>query len=720
MEPFFRPRSIAVVGASRAPGTIGHQILHNLITHGYQGVVYPVNPQASAVHSIPAYPSVEDIPGPVDLAVVVVPKGHVPDVVESCGRKGVPALVVISAGFREVGGDGVEREEALMEQVRRFGMRLVGPNCMGLLNTDPALSMNATFAPTMPPGGTVSFLSQSGALGVTILDYAAELGIGIRNFVSVGNKPDVSGNDLLEYWEGEDGTDVILMYLETFGNPKKFTQLARRVTRRKPIVVVKSGRSVAGARAASSHTGSLAGADDTVDALLAQCGVLRADTVQDLFDLAVAFSTLKPPKGDRVAIVTNAGGPGIMTADACEALGLRVAELSPETQDRLRELLPEEASVGNPVDLVASATAESYKTVLDLVLHDPEVDAAIAAFVPPLGVRQVDVAGALVDASEGADGKPLLAVLMGREGLPEGRNRLREAGVPAYIFPESAAQALAALHRYGRWLERPPEEPRSFPVERERVAGILDAAWDEGRRSLTEPETLGVLAAYGIPVVEHFLTSSAEEAVERARQIGFPVVLKLVSPEIAHKSDVGGVRVDLRTEEEVREAYQKIRTSLERNRPDARVDGILVTRFVEGARETIVGMTLDPAFGPVLMFGLGGIYVETLGDVAFRVHPVTDRDAREMVRSIRSYPLLEGTRGGEAVDQEALVQVIQRVSQLVGEHDRIHELDVNPFLIGSWGGVAVDGHMGLGPAGPMRSKPSSRPTTSSVGPTSER
>jgi len=690
LDVLFRPGSVAVVGTSRRPGTIGYQILDNLIRHGYAGVVYPVNPAAEAVHSIRAYPSVSAIPGPVELAVVVVPKEHVLSVARECGEKGVRGLVVISAGFKEVGPEGAAREAELMEVVRSYGMRLVGPNCMGLMNTDADVSLNATFAPTMPPRGPLSFMSQSGALGVTILDYAAELGVGIRQFVSVGNKPDVSGNDLIEYWEDDPGTRVILIYLENFGNPRRFTRIARRVTRKKPIVVVKSGRTGAGARAASSHTGALAGADLATDALLAQCGVLRAQSVEELFDIAMALEGQPVPRGGRVAIVTNAGGPGIIIADALEAAGLEVVELTQETQARLRAILPSEAAVRNPVDMIASATSETYRKALGIVLADPEVDAAVAAFVPPLGIRQVDVAQSIVAARRAGPDKPLLAVLMGREGLPEGKAELHEAGVPAYTFPESAARALAALHRYRLWLDRPVQEPEAMDLDDVRVETILDGAIAGGRDALSEPEALALLAACGIPVVDHVLARTVDEAVDAAAALGGRVVLKVVSPQVEHKTDVGGVRVGVEGADEVRAAWRDIHDRVGTAEPDAVIEGILVTRFMEGGRETILGMHLDPGFGPVLMFGLGGIYVEALRDVAFRIQPVSAQDAREMIRSIRGHRLLEGVRGEPPVDEDALVEAVQRLSRLVGRHHRIAELDINPFLAFPHGGVAVD------------------------------
>ncbi len=695
LDSMFRPRSVAVVGASRRSDTIGYQIVDNLLRHGYTGVVYPVNPNAVAIHSIPAYPSVVAIPGEVDLAVIVVPKDRVLSVVEECGAKGIGSLVVISAGFKEVGPEGAALEARLAERARHLGMRLVGPNCMGLLNTDPDTSMNATFAPSMPPPGPMSFLSQSGAMGVTILDYAAEYGIGIHHFASVGNKADVSSNDLLEYWGEEEGTRVILMYLENFGNPRRFTALARRVARRKPIVVVKSGRTQAGARAAASHTGALAGVDVAIDALLAQCGVLRAQSVQELFDIAMALEEQPIPRGNRVAIITNAGGPGIMIADACESEGLEVVELSGETQKGLRETFPAEASVRNPVDMIASATSESYRVALGAVLADTNVDAAIAAFVPPLGVRQVDVASSIVEAfqAQGESRKPILAVLMGRQGFPEGRAELHEAGVPAYTFPESAARALAAMVRYHQWLERPVQEPGRFAVDREAVRGVIQGSRTEGRVRLKEHEALAVLAAYGIPVVEHRLVTTHAEAREAARDCGYPVVIKAVAPGVAHKTDVGAVRVDIRNAGELDVAFGE----LVRDVGEAGIDleGILVQRFASGGRETILGMSTDPSVGPILMFGLGGIYVEVLKDVAFRLAPVSEVDAREMLSGIRGARLLEELRGDPGVDQDAIVEAIQRLSQLVVDFPEIEELDVNPLLAFADGSLAVDCRIAL-------------------------
>jgi acetate---CoA ligase (ADP-forming) len=639
---------------------------------------------------VPAYRTVSDIPGEIDVAIITVPKELALAVAEECGVRGVRTLIVITAGFKEVGPAGLEREQQLLSIAQKYGMRMIGPNCLGVVSTAADVRMNATFAPIMPPAGPVSFMSQSGAMGVTILDYAAEYGIGIHHFVSVGNKADVSGNDLIQYWADDAATRVILMYLENFGNPRHFTRIAREVTKVKPIIAVKAGRTAAGARAASSHTGALAGLDSATDALLAQCGVIRVDTVGELFDLAMAFGHLPVPKGNRVAVVTNAGGPGIIITDACEARGLSVAELSEETQARLREHLPEEASVRNPVDMIASATPESYRIALEAVLSDPNIDAAIAAFVPPLRVRQQDVARSIVAAREAHPGKPMLAVLMGRAGLPEGRADLRDAGIPAYIFPESAARSLAAMYRYGEWVKRPAGEIRQFNVDHATVAEIIATAQEAGADYLERNAVLAILDAYGIPTLRAGGAASAAEAVEAARQIGLPVVLKIDSPDIVHKTDVGGVVLDLRTEADVRAAFDAMMKRIGEQMPEARLDGVTVERYVKGGRETIIGVSHDPSFGPVVMFGLGGIYVEAVKDVTFRVQPVSDIDAQEMIRSIRGVKLLEGIRGEPPADMKILQETVQRISQLVGDHPAILEMDINPFVVFEKGGLVVD------------------------------
>jgi len=698
LDSLLRPKSIAVVGASRRAGSIGNGMLRHLVGSGFTGPVYPVNPTTDSVNSVPAYPSIKALPAVPDLAVIIVPKELVIGVVRECVETGVKGLVVITAGFREVGGEGVELERELLALVRENGLRMVGPNCMGVMNTSPGVSMNATFAPAMPPNGGIAFMSQSGAMGMTILDYAMEYGIGISQFVSMGNKADVSGNDLIEYWQDDDEVGVILMYIEGFGNPRHFTTLARRVTRRKPVLAVKAGRSEAGAKAASSHTGALAQVDIATDALFAQCGVLRADTVESLFDAAIAFSKAPLPRGPRVAILTNAGGPGIIIADACEGFGLDVAPLSEETQDKLRDHLPAEASVANPVDMIASATPGQVERAMRIIAADPGIDSVIASYVP-LGLEAPVIAASIKRGAEGC-GKPVLAVLMSKRGLPQGMAELQDSPIPAYRFPESAARALGEMWRYKQWLDRPAAEVRRFDVDAARVHELVAAAIRDGREGLSVTEAFEVLECYGIPVAPFRIATQEEDVLGAAVEMGYPIVLKAVSQDIVHKTEAGAVKLDLRDEDCLRTAWQEISAALEGESDEARLAGVLVQRMWTGGRETIVGMTMEPQFGPIVMFGLGGVYVEVLRDVAFRVQPVSTVDAAEMIRSLRGYRILEGVRGEKGVDLEQLAEVIGRVSQLVGDQPEILEMDINPFLAFPKGqdSVAVDARFRVGPA----------------------
>ena len=697
LRPILSPTSVAVIGASRQPGTIGHEIVAALVRCGFTGAVYPVNPRARAICAVPAFPSVESLPGPVDLGVVVVPAELVQGVAESCAAKGIPGLVVISSGFKEAGALGVERERKLTDFVRARGIRMVGPNCMGVLNANPAVSLNATFAPALPPFGRVGFVSQSGAMGLSVLDYAREYGIGISQFVSVGNKPDVSGNDLLLAWEDEPDVQVILMYVENFGNPGRFLEIASRITRRKPIIVVKSGRSRAGARAASSHTGALAASDTAVEALLGQAGVLRAGSHEELFDLAMAFSVQRPPRSRRTAVLTNAGGPGILAADACEASGLDLPDLAPATVARLAPLFPPFASIHNPLDMVAAATPDGYRTALGALLEDPGVDAALAVFVPPLGVTQEAVTLAIASAAEAHPIKTVFGILMGHEGLPRGRATLHEAGIPAYIFPESAARALSAMCRWREWCERPAEPPEPLAIDRDAARRLLETARAQGRDRLAEDDALALLAAYGIPVAKGELARTADDVVRFAERTGFPVVLKIVAPAIVHKTEVGGVEVNLGDATDVRRAFERIMSAARAAEPGAEITGVLVQPMIQHGRELIVGMTRDPAYGPLLMFGLGGILVEVLRDVSFRIAPIGRDDARRMMREIRGAKLLDAVRGSPPADRAAIEDVLLRVSRLATDFPEIAELDVNPLMAMPSGAVAADARVMLAP-----------------------
>jgi acetate---CoA ligase (ADP-forming) len=699
LSALLAPRTVAVIGASPRHGSMGHSVFSNLIEFGFTGRAYPVHPTAASVRSVRAYPTVADIPEAVDTAILVIPRDRVLDAVEACGAAGVRGLITITAGFREVGGDGVRLEQQLVERVRHFGMRMVGPNCMGIVNADPAVAMNGTFAPVMPPFGHAAFVSQSGALGLSVLDYAREFGIGISQFVSIGNSPDVSTTDLLEQWEHDEAVRVVLMYVETFGDPRRFLQVASRVTKQKPVIVVKSGRSQAGARAASSHTGALAANDAAVDAMLTQAGVLRAASIEELFDMAMAFSVASRPRSRRTAVLTNAGGPGILAADALETEGLDLVELSPATIEALRPLFPPEASIRNPLDMIASATPAGYKAALTAFLADPNIDAVVPIFIPPFGVRAEDVAEAIVSAAKTCPEKPMLAVLMGREGLPEGRAELNAHGIPAYIFPESAARALNVLNRQREWEARAAAQAAPRAVDRDAAAAIIASAAAERRDQLTQQECMALLQAYGVPVAEVRLATSAQELEAAGEQVGYPLVMKLASPDITHKTDVGGVRVGITGADELRAEYDAMLARVREAAPDARVDGVVLQRLVSGGRETIVGVSRDPRFGALLMFGLGGVFVEALRDVVFRVAPVDAVQAHDMIRGIRGVRVLRGIRGAAPSDETALADALCRIGQLADDFPAITELDINPLLALTSGVVAVDARVRLDRSG---------------------
>ena len=697
LGPLLAPRSIAVIGASRRANTMGHQILYNLLTYGYTGAAYPVNPNAHAIAGVRAYPTVADIGEPVDLGVIVVPHTHVLEVATQCCDAGMKSLVVISAGFKEVSEAGAARERELTDLIRMRGIRMVGPNCMGVVNADPAIAMNATFATAFPPFGPAAFVSQSGALGLSILDRAREYGIGMSQFVSVGNKSDVSGNDLLLQWEHDPAVEVILMYVESFGNPRRFLEIASRITRKKPIIVVKSGRSAAGARAASSHTGALAASDTAVDSMLTQAGVLRAATIEELFDIAMAFGARALPRSRRTAVLTNAGGPGILAADALEAAQIELAELSPQTVAALKPILPAEASIRNPLDMVASATPPSYAKALTALLADPNVDAVVPIFVPPYGIKQEDVADAIVTAAKTELTKPILAVLMGREGLPAGRADLLEVGIPTYVFPESVARALQAINRYVERAAEPADAPTPLQVDRAGAAAILQAAVREGREHLTQLEALQLVERYGVRTARAEVVRDASALAATAKALGFPLVMKVVSPDIEHKTDVGGVITGLGSEAEVVAAHARMMATVAARAPKAMVTGVLLQQMLSGGRELIVGLTRDASFGPLVMFGLGGTLVEALGDVVFRMAPISDRQAEEMLRGIRGAKMLGVLRGEPAVDRAALAGVVRRIGQLGADFPEIAELDCNPLLASAGGAVALDARVRIVP-----------------------
>jgi len=689
--PLFYPTSVAVIGASRNKESIGGRLFNNIINADYNGPVYPVNPKAAVVRSIHSYASVLDIPGSVDLAFIVVPSQYVNDVVRECAEKGVRGVVVISAGFTETGEAGSEMERELLNIVRDAGMRMVGPNCMGLQNTDPAVSLDGQFGPIMPRQGNVSMSSQSGALGLAILDYATHLNIGISTFVSVGNKADVAGDDLLLFWEGDPNTDVILLYLESFGNPRRFSRIARRIAKKKPIVAVKSGRTMAGARAASSHTGSLASLDVAVDALFRQSGVIRVSTLEELFDVTALLANQPVPQGDRVAVITNAGGPAILAVDALVSQGLRVPEFSQALQAELRGFLSDEAAVANPVDMIAAAGPDQYRQAIDVLLRSDEVDALITLFIPASDVGVSATATAIREAGEASpDDKTFLCVYMQSGGAPTELSS-PDVGFPTFAFPERAAKALRKATTYAEWLARPEGKFIEFDdIDAAGARYVVDAVIGSNNGSDDEgmwldPDSVdALLEAYGIAIPRAQVVTNIDAAVAFGEELGAPIVLKVISPSAVHKSDVGGVALDVSGSSAIEAAYAQVTGAV----PDP--EGVLVQEFVSGGHEVLIGMVEDPTFGPLIVFGLGGVFVELIGDVAFRIHPLTDLVASEMIQDVKSARLLEGYRGGEPGDIDAVIDTLLRVSALIEDIPEIIEMDLNPVKVGTPGsGVRI-------------------------------
>ena len=694
LEHVLAPRSVAVIGASRTRGTIGAELFHNLVGNGFNGPVYPVNPSAPVVQSVVAYPTVIDIPGPVDLAVIAVPAIHVVDTARECAKKGVKSLVVISSGFAESGDEGVGRQADLLAVCREAGMRMVGPNCMGVINTAPDVSMNATFGPSTPPRGRVGFMSQSGALGLAVIDYAKTLGLGLSWFISAGNKADLSGNDVLQYAETDPHTNLVLLYLESFGNPRKFARIARRVARTKPIIAVKSGRSAAGARATSSHTGALLSASDaTVDALFRQAGVIRTDTLAELFDVAALLSNQPAPAGNRVAIITNGGGPGILCADTCEAEGLIVPPLPDDVTAGLRQFLPPQASVRNPIDMIAAASADDYRRVIQVVAASDSIDAIVVIFIPPLVTLAADVARAIRDAADALPRPiPLVTVFMSAHGVPE-ELKGTNVSIPSYQFPEDAARALAQSAVYGEWRHRPEGTFRDFPnVRPDEAAGVLSSVLATGARWLTGEETQQLLSCYAIPLASARFVSTPVQARDAAAEMGGRLALKAMAPTLLHKSDAGGVRLGLTTDD-IEDAAREMMTRIAHRGHE--LSGFQVQAMVGDGVEMLVGVVNDRLFGPILACGAGGTTAELLKDIAVRITPLSELDADEMVRSLKTFPLLDGYRGAPKADVGALKELMLRISAMVEGHAEIAELDCNPVMVGEHGAVVVDARVRL-------------------------
>lgn len=694
LEHVLAPGSVAVIGASRTRGTIGAELFHNLLSNGFNGPVYPVNPSAPVVQSVVAYPTVLDIPGQVDLAVIAVPATFVVETARQCAKKRVKSLVVISSGFAESGAEGASRQAELLAVCREAGMRLVGPNCMGVINTAPDVSMNATFGPATPPRGRVGFMSQSGALGLAVIDYANTLGLGLSWFISAGNKADLSGNDVLQYAETDPHTDLVLLYLESFGNPRKFARIARRVGRTKPIIAVKSGRSTAGARATSSHTGALLSASDaTVDALFRQAGVIRTDTLAELFDVAALMASQPAPAGKRVAIITNGGGPGILCADACEAEGLVVSPLPDNLTAGLRQFLPSQASVRNPIDMIAAASADDYRRVIQTVAASDSIDAIVVIFIPPLVTQPGDVARAIRDAAETLPRPiPLISVFMSAHGVPD-ELKGKKVSIPSFQFPEDAARALARSAVYGEWRHRPEGTVRDFPNARpDEAAGIISSVLATEARWLTGEETQQLLSCYGIPLASTRFAPTPERARDAAADLGGRVALKAMGPTLLHKSDAGGVRLGL-TVDDIENAAREMLVRTAQHGHE--LSGFQVQAMVTTGVEMLVGVVNDRLFGPVLACGAGGTTAELLKDIAVRITPLSDLDADEMVRSLKTFPLLDGYRGAPKADVAALEEVMLRISAMVEGHAEIAELDCNPVMVGGHGAIVVDARVRL-------------------------
>ncbi|GAB4437548.1 MAG: acetate--CoA ligase [Anaerolineae bacterium] len=686
LQAFFTPKAVAVIGASRSPDKLGYAVVHNLAEGGYQGALYPINPKADEILGYKAYPSVLDVPDPIDLAVIVVPYKWVPDALRECGEKGIQAVVVISAGFRETGHEGMEREKELVRIAEEYGIRLIGPNCLGVI--DAHTPLNATFAAGTPPKGPVGFMSQSGALGTAILDWAMAGRIGFSKFVSMGNKADVSEMDLMQAWVNDPDTQVIALYSEGLPDGQEFIRVAREVVKQKPVVIVKSGVTQAGARAVSSHTGSLAGSEQAYQAAFHQAGVLRANSLQELFDYALGFAYQPPIKGDRVAIITNAGGPGILATDQLERAGMKLARLDPGTIEKLNAALPEAASSANPVDVLGDAMADRYKIALDLVVHDPNVDGIIVILTPQAMTEIEETARAVVEVAKQID-KPVLGCFMGEYRAEAGAKILTANGIPNYDVPERAAATLKALSWYREVKHRPTFEAESFDVDNDTVRNLLDSARAEGRLEIGDAEARAILTAYGFRIARSEVAADAEEAVRLADEFGYPVVLKIASPDILHKTDVGGVKVGLENATDVRDAFDLIVYRAQRYVPGAKIWGCLVQEMVPQGMEVLVGMNRDPQFGPLVTFGLGGIYVEVLKDVTFRVAPFGRNEAQEMLGEIRARALLDGVRGEPPKDKDAIVDTLLRINQLVTDFPEILELDINPLMVYERGRGAI-------------------------------
>ncbi len=693
LEFLLYPKSVAVMGASRTAGKVGYAVVTNLVEGGFEGEIVPVNPSGGELLGQRFYTSLEEYGKPIEMSVIAVPTAAVKGAVVSSLKAKAKAVVVITAGFKEVDEEGARLEREIAELCQAAGARLMGPNCLGLINTHH--KMNATFATHMPEPGGISVLSQSGALCAAILDWAAERKLGLATLLSIGNKADLDETDLLAAFADDPETKVIVGYLESIASGDEFIRVAESVAAIKPVVILKAGTTSAGSKAASSHTGALAGADIAYGAAFKRAGVIRAETFEGLFDLATALAMQPLPKGDRVAIITNAGGPGIMAADAVEHAGMQVTSLHPQIADDLREKLPAAASVGNPIDVLGDADPSRYATAVEAAQSDPTVDAVIIILTPQAMTKPAETARAIAAAVRGE--KPVLATFMGGKDILPGREELVAHNLPDYPSPDRAVAALKAMVDYAAWRARPPRIVARFPVNRRRVERVIARQLRTGRSYVGEVKAKDILRAYDFVVPDGRLVSTVEEAMEAAPRLGYPLAMKISSPDIIHKSDVGGVKLNLNSVQEVADAFELMMLRIGRRVPDAFLEGAYLERMVPKGREVILGMTRDPQFGPMLMFGLGGIFVEVMKDVTFHLAPITHGEAMSMLMGTRSYKLLEGVRGEAGVNLSAIGEALQRISQLVTDFPQIAELDINPFIVGKPGeeSVAADARIQL-------------------------
>lgn len=694
LDKIMKPKAIAVVGASTKEHTIGSDIMKRLQEYKFNGKIYPVNPKGGIIEGLQAYTSVNEIPGEVDLAIIVVNAKFVLSTIDQCHEKGIKGLCIITAGFKETGKEGAEAEKQLLAKVREYGMRCVGPNCLGVVNTDPEIRMDGCFAESLPERGHIGFVSQSGALGGGILNILKDLNLGFAQFISIGNQADVNAETALEYWEDDKDVEQILLYMESIQNPSNFRKLASRISRKKPILALKAGRSAAGASAASSHTGSLAGADKAANALLAQSGVIREYSLKNLFATAKVFANCPIPKGDRVAIITNSGGPGIMATDAVCEYGMQMAKITDETKEKLRSFLPSAASVKNPIDMIASAPIEHYKETLKTVIADPNVDMIITIYLPFLGLKDIDVAKALMEIKAEHPEKPVIGVFMTKSDFFTKLSDM-EVNMPFFMYAEEAADGLNRLNQQRLWMDRPEGKIPVFDVDYEKAKRIIKQSLAEGRAQLTTRESIDVLDAYGIRVCKSGFATTEDEAVEIGNSIGYPVVMKMTSKTTSHKTDVGGVRVNIQSAEQLRAEYQDLIAKLTEKGLVDGLEGVIIQEMVKGNREMVCGIATDPQYGPMMMFGLGGVFIEVMKDVTFRIAPLTDVDAKEMIKSVKAYKLLEGARGTKPAQMDQIEETLLRLSQLVHDFSFIDELDINPLLISekTGEGIAVDGRI---------------------------